>query len=96
MRSAAESRVEFPSGHKIALAADAPWQLVQDPTPQAPETAAIEPLDTPEIPLPSDDEADGPVSIEVEDGADSRSESTDGVKSESPPDEADTPAPGLP
>ena len=87
-RSEEESRVEFPSGHGVVLDADAPWQLLQDPTPQAPAPTADEPLDAPEIPVPSEEGADGPVSIEVDDGAE--------PASESPPDEPDAPEPGLP
>ncbi|MYD11446.1 MAG: hypothetical protein F4X02_15560 [Chloroflexi bacterium] len=87
-RSAAESRVEFPSGQTVSLGADAPWQLVQDPTPQAPAPTAVEPLDAPGIPMPSEEDVDGPVSIEVEDGAD--------TISEAPPGEPDAPAPESP
>ena len=68
-RSQGESRVEFPSGHLVALEADAAWQLVRDPSPQAAETPVAEPLETPEIPMPSEDD-DSPVTIEVEDDAD--------------------------
>ena len=87
-RSAEESRVEFPSGHVAALDADAPWQLVQDPTAKAPEPTASEPLAAPEIPMPSEEVAEGPVSIEVDDSAD--------AIGEAPPDEPDAPAPGSP
>lgn len=97
-RSNDESRVEFPSGHSIALDADAPWQLVQDPTSHAPESTKPEPLDAPEIPLPSEDDVAGPVTIEVEDDAASPGESPDEDEAEGdlPPDEADTSEPDLP
>ena len=95
-RSAEESRVEFPSGHRVALDASAPWQLLQDPRPQEVEAPAIDPLETPEIPLPSEEEADGPVTIEVEGGADSPSETLDEAGDESPADDANTPKSGLP
>ena len=83
-RSEGENRVEFPSGHSVTLDAEAPWQLLQDPKAQAAETPAEEPLETPEIPMPSEED-DGPVSIEVEDGA----ASPVGL----PPGDADAPEP---
>lgn len=88
-RSAEESRVEFSSGHTVELDADAPWQLVQDPTPQAPEPTIQEPLDSPEIPLPSEDDADGRVTIEVDDSVDSSGEPPDEMDGELPPDASD-------
>lgn len=91
-RSEEESRVEFPSGHVVTLDADATWQLVPDPTPQAPETARIDPLETPEIPVPDNDDG-GPVTIEVEDGADASIKSPDEADSDHPIDDADAPQP---
>lgn len=82
-RGADESRVEFPSGHCVVLDADASWQLLQDPTSQAQETTAVEPLDAPEIPMPSEEDSDGPVTIEVDAGVE-------------PPDKPDVPTHGLP
>ena len=91
-RSAAASRVEFATGHSVELEADAPWQLVKDPTPKQPDAPDIDALDAPEIPLPSEEDVVGPLSIEVEDGADSTGEAPDGA----PPADADAPQPGLP
>ncbi len=88
-RSLEASRVEFPSGHTVALEAAAPWQLLQDPTPQIPESTAREPLETPEIPLPSEDDVDGPVTIEVEDDGDLSLDSPDDADHDLPPDDAD-------
>ena len=88
-RSAEASRVEFPSGHTVELEADAPWQLVQDPTPQAQESTKQEPLDAPEIPLPSEDDADGRVTIEVDDSLGPSVESPDDTDGEPPPDDSD-------
>lgn len=83
-RSEGESRVEFPSGHSVALEADAPWQLVQDPTAAAPERKQQHPLESPEIPLPSEED-EGPFTIEVDDDADS--------PVDMPPADADAPEP---
>ena len=91
-RSAVESRVEFPSGHTVTLAADAPWQLVQDPTPTDAGTSEIKPLEAPEIPMPVQDD-DGPVTIEIEDDADSN---VDDAECEMPPDDADESPPEQP
>lgn len=65
-RSAEETRIDFPSGYSETLAADAPTQLVVDPTPAPPAEAENEPLDMPDAPLPSasDDES---ALIDVED-----------------------------
>ena len=91
-RSAAASRVEFATGHSVELEADAPWQLVKDPTPKQPDAPDIDALDAPEIPLPSEEDVVGPLTIEVEDGADSTGDPPD----EAPPADADAPQPGLP
>ena len=88
-RSLEASRVEFPSGHTVALEADAPWQLLRDPTPQKQESTEREPLEAPEIPLPSEDDVDGPVTIEVEDGGDLSLDSPDEADRDMPPDDAD-------
>ena len=66
-RGADEIRVDFPSGHSETLAADAPWQLIMDPTPQAPVDAPVTAPALPDFQLPSERDADGSVKIEVED-----------------------------
>ncbi len=71
-RASDEIRIDFPSGHSETLPGDAPWQLVQDPAPVPPETS--ESLDIPEIALPSEQDDDEPLVIEVEDGSDSPEE----------------------
>ncbi len=65
-RSADGTQIDFPSGHSQTLPADAPWQLLRDP---APVTRAEEPetIELPAAVLPSERDAAGPVSIEVED-----------------------------
>ena len=69
-RSIEESRVEFPSGHIVTLAAGAPWQLVQDPTPLPQDELAPESQDAPDIELPSKAGPEGPITIELEAGVD--------------------------
>ncbi len=95
-RSAQESRVEFPTGHVITLEAEAPWQSVQDPRPPEAESPAKDPLDMPDIPMPSEDETDGPVTIEVEDSVDSASDSPDNAERGLPPDDGDATERGMP
>ncbi len=94
-RSEEESRVEFPSGHVVTLEADAPWQLLRDPTPQKPESTEKEPLDRPEIPMPSEDDVTGPVTIKVEDGADLSLDAPDAADRDLPPDDADSSPPEV-
>ena len=85
-RSADESRVAFPSGQVVTLEADAPWQLVRDPKPI--DTPEPERLDAPEIPLPSEDD-DGPVTIELDDGAANAGEFSGETGADLPPDDTD-------
>lgn len=57
-RSVDEIQIEFPSSHIESLPPDAPWQLVEDPTPVAPAETDDEPPKMPAEPLPSEsDEA---------------------------------------
>lgn len=67
-RASDEIRIDFPSGHSETLPGNAPWQLVQDPAPVP--TESIETLDTPEVALPSEQDDDKTLFIEVEDGSD--------------------------
>ena len=67
-RDANEIRIDFPSGHGECLAADAPWQLVQDPTPAQDKEPGLAP-ERPDYQLPSAAEAEGPLTIEVEGAA---------------------------
>jgi hypothetical protein len=68
-RSKKGIHIEFPSGHKVDLPADAPWQEVVDPTPSEPvePPAAIQEA---ELPTPVNDtakpSAETPIKIEVE------------------------------
>ena len=66
-RDADEIRIDFPTGHSEGLAADAPWQLVKDPTAVASAAEVSEPPELPAALLASEPDADGPVTIEVED-----------------------------
>ena len=72
-RSDAAIDITFPSGHSVSLAADAPWQLVQDTTAASSETD--ENAAPPAPPLPGDPPADA-VQIHV-DGADDAEETDD-------------------
>lgn len=93
-RDADEIRVEFPSGHSERLPADAPWQLLKDPTPVAAVEAESEAPESPALPLPSDSDADGPLIIDVDDQAAPEPENpeADPVELVSDEDEDDLPA----
>ncbi len=65
IRSAAEIRINFPSGHSLTLPAEAPWQLVTDPA-HSPDQAEASPLKAPERKLPSES-ADEAVRISIDD-----------------------------
>ncbi|MDE2775385.1 MAG: hypothetical protein OXI77_05540 [Chloroflexota bacterium] len=68
-RDADEIRVEFPSGHSEQLPADAPWQLLRDPTPAGAAEVELDAPEPPAPPLPSDSDDDGPLIIDVDDQA---------------------------
>ncbi len=74
-RDARNIVVEFPSGLRETLPADAAWQLIEDPTalatPEAPS-----PPSPPEHQLPSEADAAGPVKIEVEDAVEGGGETS--------------------
>ena len=57
-------RVDFPSGNAETLPGDAPWQLVQDPSPAPTESS--ETLEIPSVTLASEQD-DEPLVIEVDD-----------------------------
>ena len=83
--------VEFPSGQRETLPADATWQLIEDATAvEAPELPA--PLPPPEHELPSEADAAGPVRIEVDDAANGDGEELD---DRPPTEDADDDAPGA-
>ena len=65
-RDADEIRIDFPSGHCVALPADPPWQLVTDPAPVAPVADESEPPELPVAPLPSENDDDGRLIIDVD------------------------------
>ncbi len=67
-RSAKEIRVEFPTGHSEQLHADAPWQLLVDPTPRPSPAMETEPLAVPAAPLPSEADDEARLIIDVDEG----------------------------
>ena len=88
-RSADEIRVDFPSGHSEALPANAPWQMVQDPTPLAPIEPIAEPEEISDIPLPSEADSEGRLIIDVHVAAEAGSPGEDEEPSASNPDADD-------
>ena len=70
-RDSDETLIEFPTGHRERLPADAPWQLVSDPTPVSPVVEACAPPELPEEPLPSETDDDDRLIIDVDDAAES-------------------------
>ena len=91
-RSSDEIQIDFPSGHSETLPADTPWRLVQDPMPLPLPTEAeeIEILDMPEVELPSEQDDDEPLTIEVEDYSDSVEGSSPAAPDHEPPADDDT------
>ena len=91
-RSSDEIQIDFPSGHSETLPADTPWRLVQDPMPLPLSTEAeeIEILDMPEVELPSEQDDDEPLTIEVEDYSDSVEGSSPAAPDHEPPADDDT------
>ncbi len=83
-RSADEIQIEFPSSHSESLPPDAPWQLVEDPTPAAPPVTEDEPSAVPEAPLPSESDNDDRLIIDVDDNSASKT-GNDDVTTEAPP-----------
>ena len=83
-RSADEILIEFPSGHRESLPPDAPWQLVEDPTPVAPSETDDEPPTAPEAPLPSEPDNDDRLIIDVG-GTSAPNSGTDDAASGDPP-----------
>ena len=75
-RSDVEIKVDFPSGHRETLDANAAWQAVIDPTPS---TAAEKPTAPPQAPAAPETDSAERVVIEVEDAApdDDRASSDD-------------------
>lgn len=76
IRNANEIRIEFASGYSTTLPPDAPWQLVKDPKP-LPTADDAEALELPEVTLPSEQDDDEPLIIEVENGSDSMEDSSE-------------------
>lgn len=80
-RDSDETLIEFPTGHRERLPADAPWQLVQDPTPVSPVVEASEPQELPAAPLPSEIDDDDRLIIDVDDAVEAE-DATDGASAE--------------
>lgn len=88
-RDADEICVEFPSGHSERLPADAPWQLLRDPTPAAAVEGESEAPESPDLPLPSESDDDGPLIIDVDDDAALETENHEAGPAELASDEDD-------
>jgi hypothetical protein len=73
-RDAEETQIAFPSGHSEKLGADAPWQLVKDPTPVPPIAEESEPPELPDAPLPSETDDDERLIIDVDDAVEPEDE----------------------
>ena len=76
-RDADEIRVDFPSGHQATLPADAPWQLIKDPTPHSPPPADNEAPQSPDPPLPSETDDGERMIIEVDEAREPAEENAD-------------------
>ena len=87
-----ETLIEFPSGHSERLPADAPWQLVSDPSPVDPVVEASEPPELPDAPLPSEADEDDRLIIDVEDAAEAEDEAV-GASADPASDEDDDDSP---
>lgn len=91
-RSADEIQIEFPSGHGQAMPPDAPWQLVEDPTPSTPPVTEDEPPKMPEAPLPSESD-EARLIIDVDDSSASKSGNDDAATVDPPADDDDNDPP---
>lgn len=90
-RDADEIRVEFPTGHSERLPAEAPWQLLVDPTPVSPLPEESEP-EAPPAPPPSEPDDDGRLIIDVDDHAAPELEhDEDATADQAPGDDDDNP-----
>ncbi len=76
-RDAERIQIQFPSGAEVELPADAPWQLVRDPSPSAARPADDAPAPPSEPPLPSQVLSEGRVEIEIEEDSDQNSQEND-------------------
>ncbi|MCY3799817.1 MAG: hypothetical protein OXG84_18580 [Chloroflexi bacterium] len=88
-RSAVEIQIEFPSSHSESLPPDAPWQLVEDPTPAAPPATDNEQPALPTAPLPSESDYDDRLMIEVDDSSAPKSATGDVAAAAPPADDID-------
>ncbi|MDE2749396.1 MAG: hypothetical protein OXI34_10555 [Chloroflexota bacterium] len=79
--------IEFPSGHSVGLPADAPWQLIHDPTPIETLDAEAAPLDAPAAPLPSEADDDERLTIIVQDQTEQEASDRPGTGEGSPEDD---------
>ena len=94
-RDADEIRVEFPSGHSETLPADAPWQLLADPTPVTPVLEESETPESPDAPLPSETDDDGPLIIDVDDVAKPEPEDDEAATADQAADDDDDDPPAV-
>lgn len=92
-RSRDEIRIEFPSSHIRTLPPNAPWQLVEDPTPAAPVETVEESPPAPEPPLPSESDDDERLIINIDDSSAPKPATGDATSGDSPADDDDNDAP---
>ena len=85
-RDAESIQIDFPSGHSVTLDAEAPWQMVDDPTALAPVDEP--PEEEPAILLPSEAEAERHI-IDVESGVAPADEGIDEEADSAPADDED-------
>ncbi len=88
-RDADEIRVEFPSGHSERLPADAPWQLVVDPTPVPLGAEESKPPELPAAPLPSETDDDDRLIIDVDDMTEPEPDDDEAATTDQAPDDDD-------
>ncbi len=86
-RDADGTVIDFPSGQRVELPADAPWQLVPDPTPIKTFDAEATPLDVPAAPLPSESGDDERLTIAVDDKTEQEAADRPGTAEGSPEDD---------
>ncbi len=94
-RDAGETRIEFPTSHRAQLPADAPWQLVRDPTAVSAEAEESQPPESPDAPLPSESDDDARLVITVDGAASPEADSDEIDAADLASDEADDDPPAV-
>lgn len=88
-RDSDETRIEFRTGHRERLPADAPWQLARDPTAVSEADQASPPLESLDAPLPSESDDGARLLIDVDDAASPEAEGDEPDAPELASDEVD-------